>query len=631
MRQHLRAASLGGAVALFAVLTSTAFAQTEKNESTLAEELKNSFFPVVNYISKFYMYEISPDSLMRAGLRGIFRSLDPASDYELTLEGADWRENFITFEQIVRTVDARAYYSVAPDTLVRYGIAGMMSILDPDTVFIENLHLDNFRIDLDGEYGGLGFRIQVVYPDSAIGVMSFVHPNAPAARAGVRSGDLILAIEGESTKELDASDAADRMRGKAGTDVTLTLSRAGIDEPFDLTVTREFIHLNSVPYAGMLSDDTGYIRLSGFQPKCSAEVRQALEGLLDDGMEQLIFDLRGNSGGYLHEAVAIADLFLPKDRLVVFTAGRAFQDTTKLFTEKDALFGEGPLVVLVDGRSASASEIVAGAIQDWDRGLVLGTQTVGKGSVQQPVKIGDRAELKLTISPYFIPSGRSIDRRMRKDSTLVAMAEKDYMTLGLGRRVRGAGGITPDIHMERRQTTSLYRQLEGWRTLNSRFFRFARDYVADNEIGDDFVADDDVVDHFREYVGDAGFEYISSLEHQLQQLRQNLSEEDDAGRADRHLSDVAEEIEHIEERHWLDDEELLRWKLTFDIREKAHGIGNAYVYDTRVNPQVVRARQVLTDDVEYNEWFERAVIGSTAVAALVDSVDVDEAAVDLDD
>ncbi len=622
MRQHLRAAQFGGAVALLMILASPLLVQADKDTPTLPEELKNSFFPVVNYISKYYMYEISPDTLMRAGLRGIFRSLDPASDYELTLESSDWRENFITFEQIVRTIDAQAHYSVAPDTLIRYGIAGMMAILDPDTVFMENVNLDNFRIDVDGEYGGLGFRIQVVYPDSAIGVWSLVHPDAPAARAGVHSGDLIMAIDGESTKEMDASDAADRMRGKAGTDVTLTLARSGEDAPFDLTVTREVVHLNSVPYAGMLSGNTGYIRLSGFQHKCSAEVRTALEKLLDEGMEELIFDLRGNSGGYLHEAVAIADLFLPKDRLVVYTAGRAFEDTTKLFTERDALFGDGPLIVLVDGRSASASEIVAGAIQDWDRGLVLGTQTVGKGSVQQPVKIGDRAELKLTISAYFIPSGRSIDRRMRKDSTLVAMAEKDYTTLNLGRRVRGAGGITPDIEMERRQTTALYRQLEGWRTLNSRFFRFARDYVAQNSVDEDFVADDDVINSFRAYVGDAGFEYVSSLEQQLQQLRQNLSKEDDAGRADRHLSDVAEEIEQIEERHWHENEQLLRWKLTFDIREKAHGIGNAYIYDTRVNPQVVRAQQILQDDVEYGSWFERAVIGSTAVA-IIDSVDAE--------
>ncbi|HCV24276.1 MAG: hypothetical protein CME13_17135 [Gemmatimonadetes bacterium] len=622
MRQHLRAAGLRGAVALLFALTSLAAAQDKEDRPTLPDELKERFFPVVNYISRYYMYEIPADSLMRAGLRGIFRSLDPASDYELHIDTPDWRENFITFEQIARTVDAKAYYSVAPDTLVRYGIAGMMSILDPDTVFMENVNLDNFRIDVDGEYGGLGFRIQVVYPDSAIGVWSLVHPDAPAARAGVQSGDLILSIDGESTKEMDASDAADRMRGKAGTDVTLTLSRAGTDAPFDLTVTREEIHLNSVPYAGMLSEETGYIRLSGFQHKCSAEVREALRSLLDEGMERLVFDLRGNSGGYLHEAVAVADLFLPKDRLVVYTAGRAFQDTTKLYTENEALFGEGPLIILVDGRSASASEIVAGTIQDWDRGLVLGTQTVGKGSVQQPVKIGERAELKLTISAYFIPSGRSIDRRMRKDSTLVAMAEQEYTTLGLKRRVRGAGGITPDIQMERRQTTALYHQLEGWRTLNSRFFRFSRDYVAHHEIGEDFVADDKVLEAFRDYTDGAGFEYISSLEHQLQQLRQNLAEEDNAGRADRHLSDVAEEIEQIEERHWNENDQLLRWKLTFDIREKAHGIGNAYIYDTRVNPQVMRAEGILSDDVEYSSWFERPEIGATTTASL-DSTDAE--------
>jgi carboxyl-terminal processing protease len=424
---------------------------------------------------------------------------------------------------------------------------------------------------------------------------------------------LILAIDDSTTKEMDASDAASLMRGEAGTDVVLTLDRPGLEAPIDIKVTREVVHINSVPYHVLFADSTGYIKLQGFQHKSSQEVRQALAELLDQGMKRLIFDLRGNGGGYLAEAVQIADLFLPKDQLVVYTAGRAFADTTKYFTQEEPMFGEGPLMILVDGGSASASEIVAGAIQDWDRGLVLGRPTVGKGSVQQTVNIGDRAELKLTMAAYFIPSGRSIDKRMRKDSTLVAMAQQEFHTQHLGRIVHGAGGITPDIDMVRRRSTSLYRQLEGWRSRNSRFFRFSRRYALDHpDIGPDFIAGPETLQEFRSFVDADEFEYKSDLEIRLGQLRGELEEETgDTPYTDMEssLERVADKIEEIEETHWLDIDELITSKLTYDVREKNFGIVQAFAYDVTVNPQILRAREILADESEYLSWFQRAEIG----------------------
>jgi len=578
----------------------------------MTEELKTSLIPIVTYVRQYYIEEISPDTLMRAGLRGIFHALDPASDFTISGTDDDWNGNFATFERAARTVDNKAFYSVGPDTLIRYGIHGMMSVLDPDTVFMEKMSLDNFHINTRGEYGGLGFRIQVVYPDSAIAVWSLLHNETPAARAGVKSGDLILAIDDSTTKGMDASDAAGLMRGPAGTDVVLTLARAGLEKPININVTREVVHINSVPYHVMFPDSTGYIKLQGFQHKSSQDVRQALAELLEQGMQRLIFDLRGNGGGYLTEAVQIADLLLPKDHLVVYTAGRAYADTTTYRTQETPMFGDGPLMILVDGSSASASEIVSGAIQDWDRGLVLGTPTVGKGSVQQTVSIGDRAELKLTMAAYFIPSGRSIDKRMRKDSTLVAMAEQEFHTKMLGRIVHGAGGITPDIDMKRRRTTSLYRQLEGWRTRDSRFFSFAREYsVTHPGLRSDFIADDETLDEFRRFADADGFEYKSDLEIRLGQLREELEEEGEAPQAhmETSLHQVAGDIEEIEETHWVDNEELIAWKMTFDIREKAFGIRQASAYDATVDPQVLRAREILHDDAAYQAWFQRVEIG----------------------
>jgi carboxyl-terminal processing protease len=630
----------GAAVALLALLlvAGPPAPTAVQAKATMTEELRASLIPIVTYIRQYYLYEVSPDTLMRAGLRGIFHSLDPSSDFTVSGEAqctsgddtCQWNSNFGTFERVARTVDSKAFYAVAPDTLIRFGIHGMMSVLDPDTVFMEKLNLDNFRINTRGEYGGLGFRIQVVRPDSAIAVWSLLHDATPAALAGVKSGDLILAIDDSTTKEMNASDAASLMRGKAGTDVVLTLARAGVDEPIDIRVTRDLVHINSVPYYTMFPDSTGYIKLQGFQHKSSQEVRQALAELLDQGMQRLIFDLRGNGGGYLTEAVQIADLFLPKNRLVVYTAGRAFADTTKYFTQEEPMFGEGPLMILVDSHSASASEIVSGAIQDWDRGLVLGRPTVGKGSVQQTVSIGDRAELKLTMAAYFIPSGRSIDKRMRKDSTLVAMADEIYRTQVLGRIVHGAGGITPDIDMERRRSTSLYRQLEGWGTLNSRFFRYARQYHLQHpEVTPDFVADDETLADFRRFADEDGFEYESDMEIRLGQLEEVLDKEAQAPDEDRSgaLSRLGEEIEEIEEHHWDESAELIAWKLTFDIREKIFGITRSHAWDATVDPQVLRSREILADESEYLSWFQKSEIGEPGeqIAAANDtsSVEID--------
>ena len=629
------------------LLTTCLQSASSAQGTTVTKELKTSLIPIVTYIRQYYIDEVSPDTLMRAGLRGIFHALDPASEFTVN-GGVDcppedtnclWNRNFADFEKAVRSVDDKAFYAVGPDTLIRYGIhgcrhsgrsghgvCGMMSVLDPDTVFMEKLNLDNFRINTRGEYGGLGFRIQVVRPDSAIAVWSLLHDDTPAARAG----DLIIAIDDSTTAHMNASDAASLMRGHAGTDVVLTLERAGLEELMEIEVTREVVHINSVPYHVMFPDSTGYIKLQGFQHKSSQEVRQTLAELLELGMKRLIFDLRGNGGGYLTEAVQIADLFLPKDRLVVYTAGRAFAEKTEYFTQEEPMFDDGPLIVLVDAGSASASEIVSGAIQDWDRGLVLGTPTVGKGSVQQTVSIGDRAELKLTMAAYFIPSGRSIDKRMRKDSTLVAMAQQEFRTQNLGRIVHGAGGITPDIDMERRKSTPLYRQLEGWGTLNSRFFRFARQYSATHpDVQPDFIAGQETLDEFRRFVDEDGFEYTSNLEVRLGQLSDEVEEEGDAPHPEieASLDRLSHGIEAIEENHWMANDELISWKLTFDIREKAFGIVQAFAYDTTVNPQILRAREMLRDETGYLTWFQRSEIGGPS-APLVSTGDTDDAEIE---
>ena len=599
---------------LFSLLLPVANARAERS---VQEEYRSVLWTIALRVHQLYFEEVHPDTLMQAAARGLFAAMDPASEYTFTpaaLSAIDNRDQmlrnrFSTLMQVAQTMDENAFYQVAPDTLIRFGVAGMMEILDPYSVFLEKRNLDNFNIQTQGKYGGLGFRIQVVYPDSAIAVWNLLHDQTPAARAGVRSGDLITAINGTSTVGMSAGVAADSMRGDPGTAVTLTLERADREAPFDLTIVREQVHMTSVSLCTLFPDGTGYIKLERFQQGSSREMHNAIVDLKDQGMQRLVFDLRGNGGGYLQEAVQIADLFLPKDRLVVFTAGRAFEDTSKYFTRDDALLSDEPLIVLVNGQSASASEIIVGAVQDWDRGLILGATTVGKGSVQQVVHIDDKAELKLTMAAWHTPSGRSIDKRMRKDSTLVEAGTSEFKTRLLERLVRGGGGVNPDIEIAGRKGNRLYSQLNGFFSLNNQFFYYARQLpFHKTDLGEDFVADDEDLKAFRAFAEDRGFEYMSEAEAHIKEL-DKIAEGEEYKKLEKPLNRLIDEIDKIEEQHWEDNEDLIAWRLTFDVLEKAFGLNAAEAYNITVDPQVLEARRIIAADGEYEMWFQKREIG----------------------
>ena len=599
---------------LLALVASASDLQAERS---VEDEYNALLLKTAQTIHHYYVEEVHPDSLMQAAARGIFNALDPASEYTLNNARAQFdgqsstrqlNHHLYTLMQIAQAIDENAFYPVAADTLIRFGIAGMMEILDPYSVFLEKRNLDNFNIQTQGKYGGLGFRIQVVYPDSAIAVWSLVHDRTPAALAGVKSGDLITAINNTSTKGMSAGVAADSMRGEPGTSVTLTLERADSPIPFDLTIERQEVQMNSVSLATLFPDSTGYIKLDSFQKGSSREMFNAIVELEEQGMQRLIFDLRNNGGGYLEEAVQTADLFLPSGRLVAFTEGRTFK-TNKYITREDALLHDMPLVVLVNRLSASASEIVAGAIQDWDRGLVLGITTVGKGSVQQIVHIDDRAELKLTMAAWHTPSGRSIDKRMRKDSTVVRGYDKEFKTLLLERIVRGGGGITPDIEVSGRSGNRLYGQLNGFYSLNNQFFHYAREHrLKYPELTPDFVASPEDLAAFRAFAENRGFNYISELEAQVEEL-DKVAEGEEYNQLAKPLSHLIDEIDKIEEKHWQENEGLIAWRLTFDILEKAFGQQVAEAYNVTADPQVLEAHRIIADPSEYQMWFDKGEIG----------------------
>jgi carboxyl-terminal processing protease len=340
-------------------------------------------------------------------------------------------------------------------------IDGLLQELgDPHTGFMPAKDYENLRIQTQGEYGGLG--VQIAKRAGWITVINPL-PGTPGERAGLRAGDQIIEVDGKSTSDWSEDQAVANLRGPKGAPVDIRIARIGFDEPIPFRIVRDEIHIKSVPTAYMLEQGIGFLELQVFSESSTDEVRAALEKLVEQGAKGVILDVRDNSGGLLEQGVSISDLFLQRGDMVVETRGRVAGQNQKLVaTSRDAFPGL-PIVVLVGPRSASATEIVAGALQDHDRALLVGTTTYGKGSVQTLLRLPENNWLKLTTARWYTPSGRSIQRPFGEEHPVEQIAGVDvpggpaspaaepedrpeYKT-DAGRTVYGGGGITPDLRV----------------------------------------------------------------------------------------------------------------------------------------------------------------------------------------
>ena len=330
-------------------------------------------------------------------------------------------EDLRSFVDVLNVIKKNYVDEVKTKDLVSGAIRGMLSSLDPHSGYMSPEAFKEFQVETKGEFGGLG--IQISMKDSILTVIAPIE-DTPAYKAGIKAGDKILKIDGESTKNMGIQDAVSKMRGPKGKPVTLNIFREGWTEPKDIPIVRDIIKIKSVKFK-MLKDDIGYIKLTQFQEMTSDDLTKALKDLKEKGMKSIILDLRNDPGGLLNSAVDVAGQFLPPKKLVVYIKGRT-GDKIEYFTEGDnPTYTDLPMVVLVNQGSASASEIVAGALKDWNRAVIVGIQTFGKGSVQTLIPLSDGAGLRLTTAKYYTPSGVSIQNVGITPDIVVKLEAKD--------------------------------------------------------------------------------------------------------------------------------------------------------------------------------------------------------------
>jgi carboxyl-terminal processing protease len=419
---------------------------------------------------------------------------------ELWAEGENVNMQLTKLNYILRTV--RDNYVDDPDAskMLEGAIRGMLQELDPHSVYIPADEQKKISETFKGEFEGIGITFSI--QNKWLTVVSPI-PGTPSDRLGIRAGDRITHIDGISAYDITNDQVFEKLRGKKGTTVNVRIARPGIDTPLDFTITRDSIPIHSVGAAFLMPDrETGYIRINQFTATTDAEVETTLDSLETAGMKRLLLDLRSNPGGYLDQAWKVADLFLPKpNMMIVYTKGRTPRSNSEYRSTGRGAKYDMPLIVLINHGSASASEIVSGAIQDHDRGLVLGEVSFGKGLVQTPYPLPDGSAVRITTARYYTPSGRLIQRPYDKgfaeyvmgglgeddeagaDSAAQDTVPREQFHTDHGRVVYGGGGITPDSTIHSERTTALTAKMFSQRV----YFEYATEYAAKHpELGKDF-------------------------------------------------------------------------------------------------------------------------------------------------
>ena len=482
-----------------------------------------------------------------------FFAADTAAGQSKSFKLGQWSE---IHNSIIKELNRSYVDSLPVDRILRAGVDAMLEELDPYTVYIPEEENEDLQMMLSNTYGGIGAIIHK--PKGSNVIINEPYANSPATKAGLVCGDEIVAIDGVLTKNLEIKESTDRMKGKPGTTVVFTVKKGRTGDTLDIPVVRERIHLPDVEIAQMIDDTTGYLLLGGFTENVGAEVKTKFTELKKAGMKRFVLDLRGNGGGLMGEAVNILSIFLPKNTLAVTSKGNTEASYHEYRTTQEPVDTEMPVVVLIDSGSASASEIVAGAIQDHDRGTIIGTRSYGKGLVQSIRPLPYNGQMKLTTAKYYTPSGRcvqAIDYSHRNEDGSVGhipdSLTKEFKTAS-GRIVRDGGGITPDVTIKPKEYSRLVYALVLGGVIDQYAIDYSRRHSSIPAVEEFHFGDSDFED-FIKFAKTQDFDYRSSAKTLYDQMKKELEKD---GLAE----SMSEELKAMEKALDMEKEKFLRLK-----------------------------------------------------------------------
>lgn len=507
------------------------------------------------------------------------------------------------FATLFREVNMFYVDEVNPGDLVSTGIKSMLRSLDPYTVYYPESEMEDVKLMTTGEYAGIG---SIISKKGDKVIIREPYKNSPAAKAGLLPGDVILSIDGNSVKNKNTEDVSTMLKGQPGKEVAIKVQREFEAKPIEKKVIREKIQIPSIPYYGMVNDTTGYVYLTSFTDKSASDVRDAIITLKNNGAKALILDLRGNTGGLLDQAVEIVNFFVPRGSKVVSTKGKVKQSDKEYTATKNPIVPDMPLAVLIDRGSASASEIVSGALQDLDRAVLIGERSFGKGLVQSVRDLAYNTKLKVTTGKYYIPSGRCIqalDYSHRNPDGSVGKVPDSLITeytTKAGRKVYDGGGINPDVKIDPEKYARITEEL----VIQDLTFDFINSYALKHpEIASirDFKITDDIYNQFKQYLKKKNFSYETESQQILEKLIKAAKTEKYYDGSQEQIAQLQKDFTHSIDRDMdVFRDEIITF-LTEQFVQRYYFMEGVIEYKALHDKEIKKATEILADQDEYKK------------------------------
>lgn len=517
-------------------------------------------------------------------------------------------KNMDVFTSIYKNLDMMYVDTLDADEVIGNGINAMLRSLDPYTEYYPESEVKELKNMLTGKYAGIGSVVRYNY-QLGYTVINEPYEGMPAQEAGLKKGDIILSINDSTMKGKEVSYVSDRLRGEPGTSFILKVKRPSTGKVMKVKLTRRTIQMPFLPYYGLLDGGIGYINFNSFTDQCAKDVRRAFIDLKKQGAKKLVFDLRNNGGGSVSEAVSIVNMFLPKDKVVLTMKGKLQRANNEYKTTVEPIDTLMPIVVLVSGNTASAAEILSGSLQDYDRAIILGTRTYGKGLVQATMDLPYNGQMKLTTSKYYIPSGRCVQALNYKHAKggyvehVPDSLTKVFYTAG-GREVRDGGGVKPDVEVKPDSLPNIAYYLAGARDSNELMLNYEVDYIAKHPTiapAKDFALTDADYEEFKAHVLKADFKYDRETEKYLKDLMKLARFEGYYDDAKPEFDALAKKLSHNVAKDLDYNKQYIKRLLENDIVAAYYYQGGAIRNSLRYDKQVKEAVRLLNTPEEYKK------------------------------